>query len=133
MACDTHHCCTSKGSSWVGNAAACRVCWEAGDSSLQSNICSTYIHALQGVSFFGGSELRQSQVEELANAELLAGSDRMVVLSDVWLDSPEVMDQLQTLFTGLHQHSRMQAWECCTIFNGRGWQHIRCTQGSPAA
>ena len=42
----------------------------------------------------------------------------MVVLSDVWLDSPEVMDQLQTLFTGLHQHSRMQAWECCTILRG---------------
>ena len=85
--------------------------------------------ALQGVSFFGGSDLRQSQVEELASAELLAGNDRMVVLSDVWLDSPEVMDQLQTLLTGLHQ----------CLFSCAGlqmvpqlwWQHIRCTQGVP--
>ncbi len=74
---------------------------------------SRHVAALQGVSFFGGSDLRQSQVEELANAELLAGNDRMVVLSDVWLDSPEVMDQLQTLFTGLQQ--------CCFPVLAQEW------------
>ena len=89
---------------------------------------------MQGVSFFGGSDLRQSQVEDLANAELLAGNDRMVVLSDVWLDIPEVVDQLQTLFTGLHQCcSPVLAWERCLIIGGPSWQHIGCTQESPAA
>ena len=124
MACDTHYCCASKGSILLDMRLPARSAGGQG-----THLCRlTDVAALQGVSFFGGSELRQSQVEELANAELLAGNDRMVVLSDVWLDSPEVMDQLQTLFTGLHQCcSPVLAREWCSILGGPMWQHMWCT------
>eukprot|EP00887_Chlorella_sp_A99_P007226 scaffold2.g7226.t1 len=51
--------------------------------------------ALQGLDFFGG---RQPEERDATHAE-----DRVVLLSDVWLDRPDVLDKLQAVFAGFSQ------------------------------
>ena len=55
---------------------------------------------MQRLNFFGGPALSSDDVSSLMGEELDHEADRMVVLSDVHLDRREVMDGLNTLFTG---------------------------------
>jgi hypothetical protein len=54
----------------------------------------------QGLDFFGGQRL--SPEEALPAAEALAEdeNDRIVFLSDVWLDKPDTLDRLKLVFEG---------------------------------
>ena len=55
---------------------------------------------MQGLQLFGEDNLKASDWMAMEEAEQAAQADRMVVLSDVWLDKPEVLDQLHTVFSG---------------------------------
>lgn len=50
---------------------------------------------------FGDDNLKASDWMAVEEAEQDAQADRLVVLSDVWLDKPEVLDQLHTVFSGV--------------------------------
>ena len=53
--------------------------------------------ALQGLDYFGG---RRPDARAEARWRAAAAEDRVVVLSDVWLDRPEVVDTLRTVLGG---------------------------------
>ena len=55
---------------------------------------------VQGLQMFGEDKLKASDWLFIQQAEQDAQADRMVVLSDVWLDKPEVLDSLHTVFAG---------------------------------
>lgn len=59
---------------------------------------------VQGLQLFGEDNLKASDWMAIEQAEQDAQADRMVVLSDVWLDKPEVLDQLHTVFSGNISH-----------------------------
>lgn len=59
---------------------------------------------MQGLQLFGEDNLKASDWMAIEQAEQDAQADRMVVLSDVWLDKPEVLDQLHTVFSGPTSH-----------------------------
>ena len=50
---------------------------------------------------FGDDNLKASDWMAVEEAEHDAQADRLVVLSDVWLDKPEVLDQLHVVFSGV--------------------------------
>lgn len=50
---------------------------------------------------FGNNNLKASDWMAVEEAEQAAQANRLVVLSDVWLDKPEVLDQLHMVFSGL--------------------------------
>lgn len=55
------------------------------------------LNAMQGLDFFGGKNL-DARDEERWRSEY--EDDRVVVLSDVWLDRPDIMDKLHLIFEG---------------------------------
>lgn len=60
----------------------------------------------QGLDFFGGPPLKADAALRAAEWEDGHREDRVVVLSDVWLDRPETLDKLRLLLAGapLHHH-----------------------------
>lgn len=64
---------------------------------------------MQGLQLFGEDNLKASDWMAIEQAEQDAQADRMVVLSDVWLDKPEVLDQLHTVFSGTISHTHFGA------------------------
>lgn len=56
--------------------------------------------ALQGLDFFGGKQLPPQSIEERKRWDAAHEEDRIVILSDVHLDRPEVLDRLHTIFKG---------------------------------
>jgi DNA polymerase epsilon subunit 2 len=58
--------------------------------------------ALQGLDFFGGKNPAKAQQtpEERGRWEAMYSEDRVVILSDVHLDRPEVLENLHTVFRG---------------------------------
>ena len=58
--------------------------------------------ALQGLDFFGGKNASKAQQtpEERGRWEAMYSEDRVVILSDVHLDRPEVLESLHTVFKG---------------------------------
>ena len=54
----------------------------------------------QGLQLFGDEQLKASDWMAIQQAEQVSQADRLVVLSDVWLDKPDVLDSLHTIFTG---------------------------------
>lgn len=58
------------------------------------------LQALQGLDFFGGQVPDERQ---LLSWEARHADDRIVLLSDVWLDRPEVLDNLHTVLAGFSQ------------------------------
>ncbi len=63
---------------------------------------ATYIRAFtdQGLQFFGEDSLKATDWMAIEQAEQDAQADRMVVLADVWLDKPDTLDNLHTVFSG---------------------------------
>ncbi|KAL3133858.1 hypothetical protein ABBQ32_008325 [Trebouxia sp. C0010 RCD-2024] len=57
--------------------------------------------ATKGLQMFGNNNLKASDWMAVEEAEQAAQANRLVVLSDVWLDKPEVLDQLHMVFSGL--------------------------------
>lgn len=55
------------------------------------------LQALQGLDFFGGVVPDERQ---LLGWEARHAEDRIVLLSDVWLDRPDILDRLHTVFGG---------------------------------
>ena len=55
------------------------------------------LQALQGLDFFGG---RVPEERQLLSWEARHSEDRIVLLSDVWLDRPEILERLHTVFAG---------------------------------
>jgi hypothetical protein len=49
---------------------------------------------------FGEDTLKATDWLAIEQAEQEAQADRMVVLSDVWLDKPNTLDHLHTVFAG---------------------------------
>ncbi len=49
---------------------------------------------------FGEDTLKATDWMAIEQAEQEAQADRMVVLSDVWLDKPSTLDYLHTVFAG---------------------------------
>lgn len=49
---------------------------------------------------FGEDDLKATDWLSIEQAEQDAEADRMVVLADVWLDKPETLDNLHTVFAG---------------------------------
>lgn len=58
------------------------------------------MQATKGLQLFGDEQLRASDWMAIQQAEQDAEADRMVVLSDVWLDKPDILDSLHTIFAG---------------------------------
>ncbi|KAL3143406.1 hypothetical protein ABBQ38_002229 [Trebouxia sp. C0009 RCD-2024] len=58
--------------------------------------------ATKGLQMFGNDNLKASDWMAVEEAEQAAQADRLVVLSDVWLDKPEVLDQLHIVFSGFN-------------------------------
>ncbi|KAL0045501.1 hypothetical protein WJX82_008463 [Trebouxia sp. C0006] len=56
--------------------------------------------ATKGLQMFGEDTLKASDWMAIEQAEQEAQTDRMVVLSDVWLDKPSTLDHLHTVFAG---------------------------------
>ena len=54
----------------------------------------------QGLQMFGEDTLRATDWMAIEQAEQEAQADRMVLLSDVWLDKPSTLDHLHTVFAG---------------------------------
>ena len=54
----------------------------------------------QGLQMFGEDDLKATEWMAMEQAEQQAQADRMVVLSDVWLDDPNTLDYLHTVFAG---------------------------------
>ena len=54
----------------------------------------------QGLQMFGEDDLKATDWMAMEQAEQQAQADRMVVLSDVWLDEPNTFDHLHTVFAG---------------------------------
>lgn len=54
----------------------------------------------QGLQLFGDEQLKASDWMAIQQAEKEAQADRMVILADVWLDKPAVLDSLHTVFAG---------------------------------
>ena len=54
----------------------------------------------QGLQMFGEDTLKASDWMAIEQAEQEAQTDRMVVLSDMWLDKPSTLDHLHTVFAG---------------------------------
>lgn len=54
----------------------------------------------QGLDFFGGAPLKADEVLRAAQWEADNEEDSVVVLADVWLDKPETLDRLRTVFAG---------------------------------
>lgn len=71
---------------------------------------------MQNLDFFGGST--PSEDEQLAAAAALAEdeADRIVVLSDLWLDKPATLDRLRVVLEGaslsLEESSKMYSCMC---------------------
>ena len=71
------------------------------NGSYLSATCSHVEHCVaKGLQMFGEDKLKASDWLAIQQAEQDAQVDRMVVLSDVWLDKPEVVDSLHTIFAG---------------------------------
>lgn len=63
--------------------------------------------AAQKLNLFGGTELCPETVSALEGEEVARGSnDRMVVLSNVWLDQQDVIDNLHFVFRGETERGR---------------------------
>ena len=67
------------------------------------------LQALQGLDFFGG---RVPEERQLLSWEARHAEDRIVLLSDVWLDRPEILERLHTVFAG--------GWVVCVWGGGGG-------------
>jgi len=52
------------------------------------------------LNFFGAPELTAEEQTAAEMAEMEGGEDRVVFLSDVWLDRPETFEQLSMIFSG---------------------------------
>ena len=62
---------------------------------------------------FGEDDLKATDWMAMEQAEQQAEADRMVVLSDVWLDEPNTFDYLHTVFAGARQNgSELQMHAC---------------------
>ena len=68
------------------------------------NACAA---ARQGVDFFGGVDPRGEEAEAAAAWEAEREADRLVVLSDVWLDRPATLAALHTIFSGAPVQARL--------------------------
>uniref|UniRef100_A0A0D9X8Q2 DNA polymerase II subunit 2 n=1 Tax=Leersia perrieri TaxID=77586 RepID=A0A0D9X8Q2_9ORYZ len=55
---------------------------------------------LMGLDFFGGGVIPTEETVRLATLEKKAMNDMFVILSDVWLDSPETMEKLGIVLDG---------------------------------
>ncbi|KAK4362675.1 hypothetical protein RND71_017916 [Anisodus tanguticus] len=53
-----------------------------------------------GLDFFGGGILTKEETLRLAELEKKAVNDMFVILSDIWLDSAETMENLETILNG---------------------------------
>lgn len=71
--------------------------------------------ALQGLDLFGGAPPEE---RALLDWEERHAGDRIVLLSDVWLDRPDILDRLHTVFAG--------GWEPGRGMPGRLWQLGSC-------
>lgn len=58
------------------------------------------LKAAKGLDFFGGAPLKADEVLRAAQWEADNEEDSVVVLADVWLDKPETLDRLRTVFAG---------------------------------
>lgn len=58
------------------------------------------LQALQGLDLFGGTPPEERQ---LLSWEARHADDRIVLLSDVWLDRPDVVQRLHTVLSGFSQ------------------------------
>jgi hypothetical protein len=52
------------------------------------------------LNFFGAPELSAEEEAAAEMAELDGGEERIVFLSDVWLDRPDTFERLGTIFSG---------------------------------
>ena len=57
-------------------------------------------HVVQGLDFFGGVPVRTEDLGPVLEWEAGREEDRVVVLSDLWLDRPETLDRLETVLDG---------------------------------
>ena len=62
--------------------------------------CKELLMLAQGLQLFGEENMTQSDWVAVERAEQEAQHDRMVVLADVWLDKPQTLDSLHTVFAG---------------------------------
>ncbi|XP_073146716.1 DNA polymerase epsilon subunit B isoform X2 [Henckelia pumila] len=53
-----------------------------------------------GIDFFGSGSLTKEETRRLAELEKEAVNDMFVILSDVWLDNEDTMENLKTIFSG---------------------------------
>ncbi|KAK9814165.1 hypothetical protein WJX72_001491 [[Myrmecia] bisecta] len=56
--------------------------------------------AAKGIDFFGGQALRGEELVKALDWEMAHENDRIIIMSDVWLDKPETLDSLHLLLTG---------------------------------
>lgn len=88
--------------------------------------------ALQGLDLFGGAPPEERAL--LAWEERHAG-DRIVLLSDVWLDRPDVLDRLHTVLAGRWTRGRGElawwaaGWQLGSWQAGQGGKFHGCCAG----
>ena len=71
---------------------------------------------LQGLDFFGGKRASAHEAVQFAAHVAAAEDDRIVFLSDVWLDKPGTHDRLRVIFDGE---------PCCAV--RAGCLHVQCS------
>lgn len=57
-------------------------------------------HCVQGLDFFGGMPVAHEDLGATLEWEAQREEDRIVVLSDLWLDRPETLDRLHVVMSG---------------------------------
>lgn len=60
-----------------------------------------FVTSLQGLQLFGEEQMTESDWYAVEQAEQDAQQDRLVVLADIWLDKPDTLDRLHTVFAGI--------------------------------
>lgn len=68
---------------------------------IELNNLQALLAPLQGLQLFGEEQMTSSDYMAVEQAEQDAQQDRMVVLADVWLDKPDTLDRLHTVFAGV--------------------------------
>jgi hypothetical protein len=78
---------------------ALALCCTLADDSVRWTLPST---ATGGANFFGGRTIQTATIPALEARETAAHADMFIVLSDVWLDRPDSLANLQRLLEGFN-------------------------------
>jgi len=75
------------------------------------------LRCAQGMDFFGGKRALTDEALQFEEHVAAAEDDRIIFLSDVWLDKPATHDRLRAIFDGVHCTHAFAIYPCALILH----------------